>query len=139
MAEAGMRRDDGDADGGGYEGEAMAVVEAIAGGTRAALILNTANRGALRFLPDASVVEVPCVVDATGAHPVAVGDVPRPQAALIGAVKAVEEATIAAALSGSARLAVEALALHPLVPSVATAREIFAGYRARMPELERFR
>jgi 6-phospho-beta-glucosidase len=137
MAEAGAGRDD-DEDGGGYEGEAMAVVEAIARGTRAVLILNTANRGALRCLGDDSVVEVPCVVDATGAHPVAVGDVPGAQAALIGAVKAVEEATIAAALSGSARLAVEALALHPVVPSVATARAIFAEYRARMPELERF-
>jgi 6-phospho-beta-glucosidase len=136
MAEAGMERDE--EPGGGYEGEAMAVVEAIAGGTRAVLILNTANRGALRCVPDDSVVEVPCVVDATGAHPVAVGEVPAHQAALIGAVKAVEEATIAAALSGSSRLAVQALALHPLVPSVAVAREIFAGYRARMPELERF-
>ena len=35
--------DDGD-DGGGYEGEAMAVVEAIANNTRAIMILNTANR-----------------------------------------------------------------------------------------------
>jgi 6-phospho-beta-glucosidase len=25
--------------------------------------------------------------------------------------------------------------LHPLVPSVSTAREIFDGYRARLPEL----
>jgi 6-phospho-beta-glucosidase len=136
MAEAGVERDE--EPGGGYEGEAMAVVEAIAGDTRAVLILNTANRGALRCLGDDSVVEVPCVVDATGAHPVAVGEVPGHQAALIGAVKAVEEATIAAALQRSSRLAVEALALHPLVPSVGLAREIFAGYRARMPELEQF-
>ena len=43
------------------------------------------------------------------------------------------------ALTGSGELAVRALALHPLVPSVNQAREIFAGYRARMPELaERF-
>ena len=32
-----------------------------------------------------------------------------------------------------------ALALHPLVPSVTVAREIFDGYRERLPELqERF-
>ena len=29
-----------------------------------------------------------------------------------------------------------ALALHPLVPSVGVARDIFAGYRERLPELE---
>jgi 6-phospho-beta-glucosidase len=138
MAEAGMERDD-EPDGGGYEGEALAVVDAIASDAGAVRILNTANRGALRCLDDAAVVEVPCVVDAAGAHPVAVGEVPPHAEALIRAVKAVERATIAAALSGSTRLAVEALALHPLVPSVATARSIFAGYRDRMPELaERF-
>jgi 6-phospho-beta-glucosidase len=139
MAEAGVERDE-EPSGGGYEGEALAVVDAIATDARSVRILNTANRGALRCLDDEAVVEVPCVVDATGAHPVAVGEVPAHAEALIRAVKAVERATIAAALSGSTRLAVEALALHPLVPSVATAREIFAGYRARMPELaERFR
>jgi 6-phospho-beta-glucosidase len=138
MAEAGVERDE-EPSGGGYEGEALAVVDAIASDRGTVRILNTANRGALRCLDDDAVVEVPCLVDATGAHPVAVGAVPAHAEALIRAVKAVERATIAAALSGSTRLAVEALALHPLVPSVATAREIFAGYRARMPLLaERF-
>ena len=51
--------DDG-GDGGGYEGEAMAVVEAIANNTRAIMILNTANRSALPFLDEHAVVEVPC-------------------------------------------------------------------------------
>jgi 6-phospho-beta-glucosidase len=133
MAEAGIERDDDG--GGGYEGEAMAVVEAIANDTRAVLILDTANRGALRFLDDDAVVEVPCVVGATGAHPVAVGQVPAHAAALMETIKEVERVTIEAALSGSARLAVKALALHPLVPSVAVAREILAGYRAGTPEL----
>ena len=32
-------------------------------------------------------------------------------------------------------LAIKALALHPLVPSVNTAREIFDGYRRRLPDL----
>jgi 6-phospho-beta-glucosidase len=137
MAEAGMERDE--EDGGGYEGEAMAVVEAIAGDAGAVRILNVANRGALGCLDDEAVVEVPCVVGATGAHPLAVGPVPEDAAGLIQQVKAVERATIDAALGGSAELAVRALALHPLVPSVATAREILAGYRARMPELERLR
>jgi 6-phospho-beta-glucosidase len=133
MAEAGVERDEDD--GGGYEGEAMAVVEAIAGDSQAVLILNTANRGALGCLDDAAVVEVPCVVGATGAHPLAAGALPAHAEGLIRTIKDVERATISAALSGSTREAVKALALHPLVPSVATARAIFAGYRDRMPEL----
>ena len=79
------------------------------------------------------------MVGAAGAQPLAVGPVPDHARALIDTIKAVERATIEAALTGSTALAVKALALHPLVPSVNTAREIFAGYRERLPELqERF-
>ncbi|MGH2969966.1 MAG: 6-phospho-beta-glucosidase [Solirubrobacteraceae bacterium] len=128
-----------EADNGGYEAEAMAVVDAIANNTRATLICNTANRSALPFLDAGAVVEVPAVVGRAGPQPVAVGPVPDHAQALIQSIKAVERATIEAALTGSASLAVKALALHPLVPSVTRAREIFAGYRARLPELqERF-
>ena len=50
-----------------------------------------------------------------------------------------ERTTIEAALTGSSELAVRALAMHPLVPSVSVARRIFAGYREQLPELrERF-
>lgn len=121
---------------GGYEAEALAVVEAIAADAGAVRILNVANRSALPFLDDRAVVEVPCVVSASGVRPLAVGPVPDHARALIETVKAVERTTIEAALTGSTSLAVKALALHPLVPSVAAAREIFAGYRERLPALE---
>ena len=52
------------------------------------------------------------------------------------AIKDVERTTIQAAQTGSSELAIRALALHPLVPSVQTARDIFAGYREQLPELE---
>jgi 6-phospho-beta-glucosidase len=124
---------------GGYEGEALKVVEAIANNTRAILILNVANRSALPFLDEHDVVEVPAIVGRTGPVPVAIGRTPPHAQALIAAIKTVEHTTIEAALTGSAELAVQALALHPLVPSVTVARRIFAGYRERLPELqERF-
>jgi len=130
---------DEEADNGGYEGEAMAVVDAIANNRRTTLICNTANRSALSFLDAGAVVEVPAIVGRSGPQPVAVGPVPDHAQALVQSIKAVERATIEAAVSGSPALAVKALALHPLVPSVTTAREIFAEYRARLPELqERF-
>jgi 6-phospho-beta-glucosidase len=122
--------------GGGYESEAMAVLEAIALNTRAVLILNTANRSSLPVLDARAVVEVPAVVGRAGALPLAVGEVPAHAGALIALIKEVERTTIDAALTGSRELAVKALALHPLVPSVATARAIFDGYRERLPELK---
>jgi 6-phospho-beta-glucosidase len=121
---------------GGYEAEALAVVEAIAADQGAVRIVNVANRSALAFLDARAVVEVPCVVGAAGARPLAVGPVPDHARALVESVKAVERATIEAALTGSTALAVKALALHPLVPSVEAARAIFAGYRERLPALE---
>jgi 6-phospho-beta-glucosidase len=122
-------------DNGGYESEAMAVLEAMALNTRAVLILNTTNRSALPFLDDRAVVEVPAIVGRTGPVPVAIGDVPAHARALVSTMKDVERTTIEAAVARSRQKAIKALALHPLVPSVSTAREILDGYRARLPEL----
>ena len=116
---------------GGYEAEAIAVVEAIAGNEKRVLILDTANRSSMPFLGASAVVEVPCVVGRAGAIPTAVGDVPAHARALIETIKDVEQTTIRAALAGSRALAVRALALHPLVPSVTVARQIFSEYDQR--------
>jgi 6-phospho-beta-glucosidase len=117
----------------------MAVVEAIARNERRVLIVDTANRSSLPFLDEKAVVEVPCLVGRSGAVPVAVGEVPGHARALIEAVKEVERTTIRAAVEGSRELAVQALALHPLVPSVNVARRIFDAYASRQPVLsERF-
>jgi 6-phospho-beta-glucosidase len=120
----------------GYESEAMAVLEAIALNTRAVLILNTANRSGLPVLDARAVVEVPAVVGRAGPVPLAVGEVPAHAGALVALMKEVERTTIDAALTGSRELAVKALALHPLVPSVTTARAIFDGYAERLPALK---
>jgi len=124
---------------GGYEGEALAVVDAIARNRRRVLILNTANRSALPFLDEQAVVEVPCVVGRNGATPLAVGEVPAHARALVEAVKAVERLTIRAARERSRSLALEAIALHPLVPSVNAARRILDAYAQRQPELAELR
>jgi 6-phospho-beta-glucosidase len=124
----------------GYEAEAIAVLEAIELNTRAVLILNTANRSALPSVDARAVVEVPCVVGRAGPAPLAVGEVPTHAGALIAQMKDVERTTIEAALTGSPSLAIRALSLHPLVPSVSVARAIFDGYRERLPVLrETFR
>ena len=115
----------------------MAVLEAIALNTREVLILNTANRSALPFLDERAVVEVPCVVGRAGPDADGDGRGTRARARRSSRLmKDVERTTIDAALLGSRELAVKALALHPLVPSVTTAREIFDGYRRRLPALQ---
>jgi 6-phospho-beta-glucosidase len=124
---------------GGYEAVALAVIEALAMNSRAIMVLNVANRSSLPFLDPQAVVEVPCIVGAAGVVPIAIGEVPGHARALIEIVKEVERTTIRAALTNSRPLAVQAIADHPVVPSVAVASQIFAAYLEAIPELrERF-
>jgi 6-phospho-beta-glucosidase len=57
--------------------------------------------------------------------------VPIEAQGLILRVRAAERAAIDAALAGSRRMAIRALALHPLVPSVETATRLVDAYTAR--------
>jgi 6-phospho-beta-glucosidase len=129
-------RDAADVEGGGYEGVALAIMAAIARNERAAMILNVRNGTTLPGLPPEAVVEVPCTVDADGPHPLTARPLAGAMLGLVQQVKAVEQLTIEASLTRSARLAVQALALHPLVDSVTTARVLLEGYRARIPEID---
>lgn len=120
---------------GGYEKVALALMRAIARDERTTLILNVRNRSTLSVLDAEAVIEVPCLVDANGAHPVAVDPLPGHATGLVCAVKAVEREVLAAAESGSYATAVKAFALHPLVDSVTVARRLVDGYRAVHPGL----
>ncbi|MFJ2743577.1 6-phospho-beta-glucosidase [Streptomyces sp. NPDC087440] len=128
---------------GGYEYVALALMRAVARDESTTLILNVRNGGrahpeggrVLDVLDETAVVEVPCQVDATGAHPLAVSQLTGHEAGLVAAVKAVERCVLAAGESGSRREAVKAFALHPLVDSVQVARRLLEGYRGAHPGL----
>jgi 6-phospho-beta-glucosidase len=128
-------RDEDDIEGGGYERVALQLMAAIARNERSTHILNVRNRGAVTGVHADAVVEVPCFVDGNGAHPVAVGPVDGHQLGPMLSVKAVERETIAAAREGSRPQALRALALHPMVGSVNTARLLLHGYEQAVPEL----
>ncbi|MEU6552236.1 6-phospho-beta-glucosidase [Streptomyces sp. NPDC046915] len=133
---AGAGERDADDLSGGYEKVALALMRAIARDERTTLILNVRNRGTLSVLDAEAVIEVPCLVDANGAHPVAVDPLPDHATGLVCAVKAVEREVLAAAESGSRTTAVKAFALHPLVDSVNVARRLVEGYTEVHPGLD---
>ncbi|MBR8638528.1 6-phospho-beta-glucosidase [Streptomyces tuirus] len=120
---------------GGYEKVALALMRAIARDERTTLILNVRNQRTLSVLDTDAVIEVPCLVDANGAHPVTVDPLPDHATGLVCAVKAVEREVLAAADSGSRATAVKAFALHPLVDSVNVARRLVEGYTEVHPGL----
>ena len=67
------------------------------------------------------------------------GPQPAPDLHMLGlmqSVKAVDRLVLEAVRERSAAAAMEAFAVHPLVDSVTTARELLAGYRRHLPEVD---
>jgi 6-phospho-beta-glucosidase len=122
-------------EGEGYEGVATAVMAAAVKRRKQPLILNVANRGAIRELRDDDVVEVTCLADEHGAHPIAQGALREDAAALIRQVKLYERHTVRAAVEGSYDAALEALLVHPLVASYPAAKGILDDLVAGLPGL----
>jgi len=122
-------------EGEGYEGVATAVMAAAVRRLKIPLILNVPNRGAIGGLRDDDVVEVTCLADEHGAHPIAQGRMPDQPLALIEQVKVFERLTVAAAVEGSYDAGLCALLAHPLVPSYPVARAILDDYIDALPGL----
>jgi 6-phospho-beta-glucosidase len=122
-------------EGEGYEGVATAVMAAATRRRKTPLIVDVANRGAIGELDDDDVVEVTCLVDEHGAHPIAQGRLPDAAADLLTQVKLYERRTVEAAVTGSYEAALEALLVHPLVASYPTAKRILDDYVADLPGL----
>lgn len=112
----------------GYEGVATAVMVAAVQRRKTPLILNVPNHGAIGGLRDDDVVEVSCLADENGAHPLAQGHPPEQALTLIQQVKEYERLTVAAAVEQSYEAALAALLAHPLVASYPEAKAILDQY-----------
>ena len=112
----------------GYSGVALGVIEALCSPLGGLSILNVPNRGAIRGMRAEDVVEVTCYLGHGVMRPLAIGAVPDHALGLMKRVKEYERLTIQAAVEGSYDLALKALVLHPLVPSLSVARMILDDY-----------
>lgn len=125
--------------GGGYEHVALELMIALATGTPARMILGVSNSDAesllIPQLREDAIIEVPCAVDSSGVHPMRQAPLIGPELGLVTQVKACEELVIDAALTGDRTLAWRALASHPLVDSIAVAKELLAAYIAKNPDI----
>lgn len=101
--------------GGGYSEVAMNFVNAVHNNRDTEMVVNVPNKGAIRFLPDSAVVEIPCLVNARGMAPLNVAHVPEMCWGLIAAVKNYEQLAVEAAVEGSVTKMKWALLAHPLV------------------------
>jgi len=128
-------------DDGNQEAERLVSIAAamVTGAEIVELAVNLPNDGKIPNLPLSAVVEVPAVVDAAGITGLSVGPLPDAIAAVLSARAQQQELTVQAALSGSRAVAVQAMALDPLVPDTATAVAILnEAVVAHAPVLDRF-
>jgi 6-phospho-beta-glucosidase len=113
----------------GYSGVALRLIEALTQPEKSAkIILNVPNRGAIPEMAHDDVVEVTCYVQNGTVRPFAIGNLPDHASGLMKQVKAYERFTIQAAAEGSYKLALKALAIHPLMPSFEIAEAILKDY-----------
>ena len=119
----------------GYAGVALQVMGAIAGNRRATMILNVRNGSTIAGLPEDAVIEVPSTVDANGVHPLSTAPPDLHQLGMMQQMKAVERATIRAAMTGSRADAQLAFAMHPLVRSLDVSAQLVEGYVSSIPEI----
>jgi 6-phospho-beta-glucosidase len=112
----------------GYEGLAINVIKGIHQNKQQVLTLNVPNRGTITGLKDDDVVEVPCIVNRNGPTPLTVGTVPDLAMSLIQPVKTYERYAVEAAVKGDYQAALNALTVHPLVPSFTVAKAIMDEY-----------
>jgi 6-phospho-beta-glucosidase len=112
----------------GYEGLAINIIKSIHLNKPQVLILNVPNNGTIGGLSDDDVVEVPCLVNGNGYSPLTVGEIPGASKALIHPIKAYERFTVEAAVKGDYQAALNALTVHPMVPSFTVAKQILDEY-----------
>lgn len=119
-----------------YSMAAICLIDSIYNDTNDVQVVDVFNNGIIPQLPDDVVIEVNCRIGRNGAAPLA-SDVPSSVLGLIEQVKAYEEFTIEAAITGDRNKALIALLNNPLVHDVRDAKgilnELLEAHKAYLP------
>ena len=98
-----------------YSDAACEIINSIYNDKRTLMVVSTRNNGSLDDVPYDCAVEVSAYIGANGATPVNIGKFPPAQRGLLQVMKAMEELTIEAAVTGDYGTALQAFTLNPLV------------------------
>ncbi len=101
------------------------VIHSLETGTVRVISANVANDALITNLPNGLAVEVPTVLDALGAHPMKVGDLPAQCAALNRNFLGPVDLTVQAALDGDPRLVRAAAMVDPNTAATLTVDQIW--------------
>lgn len=100
------------------------LASAIAHNTKEKMLLIVPNNGAIVNFDADAMVEVPCILDASGATPLQVGEIPLFQKGLMAQQVAVEKLAVEAWIEQSYEKLYQAIILSKVVPSAEVAKKI---------------
>ena len=111
-----------------YSVAAINLIDSIHNDRKDIQPVNVRNNGAISNLPDHVVIETNAIIGKKDMKPLAVGKAPLKISGLIQAVKAYEQLTIQAAITGDYHTALQALSANPLVHSANAAKKFLTNY-----------
>lgn len=116
--------------GGAYYSDSAAQLMAdIASDAGTVHVVNTRSAGAVPGMPADAVMEIPCVINASGATPLAARPLRDDMDALVRSVKDFELLTIEAAVHGNEDAALRALLSNPLGPDLSQVKALWSRLR----------
>lgn len=123
-----------------YSDAACECISAIYNDKHSHMVVSTENNGAIPFLDDNSIVEVSATMTSRGAIPMTWGNMPPAEKGWLQNMKAMEECTIEAAISGDYGMALEAFTINPLIRGGHTAKtvlnEMLIAHKKYLPQFK---
>lgn len=123
-----------------YSKVACSLMDSIYNNKNDVQTVNTQNNGTITDLPADAVIEVNCVITKDGPKPISIGKIPSPVKGIIQNMKAMEELTIQAALSGNYQDAYNAFVMNPLIQDEKKAKvlldELLEAHKAYLPQFK---
>ncbi len=120
-----------------YSDAAVSLISAIYNDKNEIHTVNVLNNGTITNVPDNAVIEANCIIGRNGPRPIHIGAAPTKISGLINLVKAYEQLTVKAAVSGSYYDALTAINANPLITEYADGKAILDEFiEAHSPYLD---
>jgi 6-phospho-beta-glucosidase len=123
-----------------YSDAACECISAIYNNKGIRMVVSTQNNGAIPCLDSDSIVEVSSIISAKGAEPIAWGKMGSFEKGWLQIMKAMEECTISAALTGDYGIALQAFTINPLVQkgneAIQVLDELLVAHEKYLPQFK---
>ncbi|MBP9478482.1 MAG: 6-phospho-beta-glucosidase [Sebaldella sp.] len=107
-----------------YSDAACELISSIHNDKKILMVVNTRNNGTIDDLPYDCAIETTAYITAAGPKPLNWGKFPPAQRGYLQIMKAMEELTIEAAVTGDYNTALEAFITNPLIPGTTIAKKV---------------